>query len=231
MPENRVERTLNGAMAALRAKADAKHRGGLERFGIPSENALGVSMKHVQAIAKSLGRDHALALGLWKTGCLEARCLAAYVDEPQRVTPAQMDRWRRGFDNWGVCDTLCFVLFDKTPHAWRKVAEWAECSDEFGKRAAFALLASLAGHDRKAPDERFLQSLPLIERAATDPRNFVKKGVSWALRRIGHRNARLHAAAVELAGRLAGSRDPAGRWVGKDTLRDLTRPLVLRRFE
>jgi len=139
-----------------------------------------------------------------------------------------MDRWCHDFDNWGICDTVCFHLFDRTPHAWGKVAQWSDQPGEFVKRAAFALLASLAGHDKSAGDEAFLATLPLIERAATDERNFVKKGVSWALRRIGRRNAALNAASVIVAGRLAESPLAAASWVGKDALRDITSPAVMR---
>jgi len=70
----------------------------------------------------------------------------------------------------------------------------------------------------------------LIERAATDDRNFVKKGVSWALRTLGRRNPKLNAAAVKLARRLAASPEPAARWMGKDALRELASPAVLRRL-
>jgi 3-methyladenine DNA glycosylase AlkD len=140
-----------------------------------------------------------------------------------------MDRWARDFDNWAICDNLCFHLFDKTPHAWQKVKAWAPRREEFVKRAAFALLAALALHDKKTPDEPFLAALPLIERAATDERNFVKKGVSWALRSIGSRNAPLHAAALELAEQLAASENTAARWIGKDAAKDLSRPLIRKR--
>jgi 3-methyladenine DNA glycosylase AlkD len=156
--------------------------------------------------------------------------LAAFVDEPARVTPAQMDRWCRDFDNWAICDTVCFHLFDHTPHAFAKVATWAGRKQEFVRRAGFALLASLAVHDERAEDAAFLRCLPLAERAAGDERNFVKKGVSWALRSIGQRNLALHAAVLPLATRLAASPDAAARWVGKDTLRDLGRPLVAQRL-
>jgi 3-methyladenine DNA glycosylase AlkD len=221
--------TAQDALTALRAKATPDWLAKLDRFGITAKNAIGVSMSDVQAIAKQLGRDHSLALALWKTGVYEARCLAAFVDEPARVTSTQMDRWCRDFDNWGICDTLCFHLFDRVPASWSKVAEWAVRDEEFVKRAAFALLASLAGHDKKAADRQFLDTFPLIESASPDARNFVKKGVSWALRGIGHRNAFLHAAAIELATSLAKSAVPAARWVGRETLRDLQRPLVKRK--
>jgi 3-methyladenine DNA glycosylase AlkD len=218
------------AVAQLERKGTKKTRDGYPRYGIVAKKALGVSVGDIKKIAKGLGQDHDLAEALWQTGWYEARLLACFVDEPTRVTPAQMDRWCRDFDNWGICDTACFVLFDRTPHAYAKVRAWARRKPEYERRAAFALLASLAGHDKKAPDATFLAFLPLIEKAASDERNFMKKGVSWALRGMGHRNPELHAACVGLAGRLAKSEDPTERWLGKDTLRDLTRPLVVKRM-
>jgi 3-methyladenine DNA glycosylase AlkD len=222
-PPRDVAADVRTALAWLEAHRTDRDRANLARFGINARRAYGVSMANIQRLAKSLGRNHALAGALWDTGRYEARMLAALVDEPARVTPAQMDRWCRDFDNWGICDTVCFKLFDQSPHAWSKVTAWSRKTDEFGKRAAFALLASLAGHDKTSGDRPFLDGLRLVERAAGDDRNFVKKGVNWALRRIGTRNAALRAAAIEVAGRLAASRDPAARWVGKDALRELTR--------
>jgi 3-methyladenine DNA glycosylase AlkD len=139
-----------------------------------------------------------------------------------------MDRWARDFDNWAICDTVCFHLFDRTPHAWSKVAAWSRRREEFVRRAALALLAALALHDTRAPDAPFRRALALVERASTDDRNFVKKGASWALRSIGRRSRPLHASAIRLARRLAASDDRAARWIGRDALRDLTRPAVVR---
>jgi 3-methyladenine DNA glycosylase AlkD len=201
----------------------------LTRYGITAPKAFGVPVGVIKQIGKSLGTDHELALALWETGWYEARMLTAFVDDPAKVTAAQMDRWARDFDNWGICDTLCFSLFDRTPHAWRKVEQWAKRDAEFVKRAAFALLACLALHDKTTGDAPFLKSLALIERAADDDRNFVRKGVSWALRLVGRRNQVLNAAAVELCRRLAESDAPSSRWNGKQALRELTSPLVRRK--
>ncbi len=209
------------ALAALEEKAEARVRDGLARYGIvTADRVIGVPMAGIQTVGKALGRDHGLAAALWESGVYEARLLCAYVDDPALVTPEQMDRWARDFDNWGTCDTLCFALFDKTAHAFEMVDRWADDEAEFVKRTAFALLASLALHDKEREDEAFLSRLPLIETAATDGRNFVKKGVSWALRAIGGRRSEtLRAAARDAAARLAGSSDKSARWVGKDAVR------------
>jgi 3-methyladenine DNA glycosylase AlkD len=205
------------AMAALEALGTEEGRAGMARYAIVAAKVFGVSVSNIRALAKQLGRDHELADALWRTGWYEARLLAAFVDDPKLVAPAQMDRWAGEFENWADCDTICFHLFDKTPHAFAKVDQWAADEREFVRRAAFALLASIALHDKEAADAPFLERLPLVEAAATDPRNFVRKGVSWALRGIGGRKSpALRVAARATADKLAESPDKTAKWIGRD---------------
>jgi 3-methyladenine DNA glycosylase AlkD len=213
---------VRAVLSSLERMSTTRDRENLARFGITASKAFGVSMANVQRLAKRLGRSHELAIALWDTGWYEARLLTSFVDEPARVTSAQMDKWCRDFDNWGICDTVCFHLFDRTPHAWEKVKQWSDRREEFVKRAAFALLASLAGHDKHADDKKFVDGLRLIEQAAADERNFVKKGVSWALRMVGRRNAALNAAAVAVARRPIATLNDCDRSSGRrDALRQL----------
>jgi 3-methyladenine DNA glycosylase AlkD len=218
------------ALAWLEQHSSRSVRDGMTRFAIPNDKALGVKMGDIQKLAKLLGRDHKLALALWKTDVFEARMLCAYVDEPERVTPRQMDSEARDFDNWAVCDTLCFALWVRTPHALEKIRQWAGHRDEYVKRAAFALLASVALKDKLAKDADLLRCLPLIAKAATDQRNFVKKAVNWALRALGERNARLNKAALSLARKLVASKDATSRWIARDALRQLDSAASKRRL-
>jgi 3-methyladenine DNA glycosylase AlkD len=217
------------ALAWLERHATTATRDGMARYALPSDHALGVTMADMKALSKQIGPNHEVAAALWKTGVYEARTVAALVDEPEQVTAAQMDRWAKAFDNWGICDTVCFALFDRTPHAWKKVAQWNDRREEYIKRAAFALLWGLTVHDKAAPNARFVQGLRYVEQGATDERHFVKKAVNMALRAIGKRNATLHVAAVTVARRLADSPNASATWVGKDALRELTSPGVVRR--
>jgi 3-methyladenine DNA glycosylase AlkD len=226
-----VAKRRDEALAWLKARGSKSGVEGMARYGIKAKKAFGVSVGTIRTLGKKLGKDHALAESLWKTGWHEAKFLASFVDDPALVTPAQMNRWAKDFENWADTDTVCFCLFDRTPHAWGRVRAWSTRKGEFEKRAAFALIASMALHDKKAPDAPFLKSLALIERAATDERNFVKKGVSWALRGVGERSVPLNAAAVKLARTLAVSENAAARWIGKDALRQLDTPAVRKRLE
>src|SRR6266478_5590983 len=220
----------NEVMKWLKRRGTRRTVEGLPRYGIEAKHAFGVTMGALLSLRKRLGKDQTLSVALGESGWYEARLLAALVGDPQRVTRRQMNAWAAGFENWGDCDTVCFHLFDRTPFAWEKARQWSASPREFVKRGAFALMACLALHDNAAPDKNFLSLLPLIEKGAHDERNFVKKGVSWALRAIGRRNAALNAAAVKVARRLADSPEAAERWVGKDALRELTSPAVMRRL-
>lgn len=202
----------------------------MARYGISSEGTLGVSMSTLRKIASALRPDrrrdpegaHAVAADLWASGVHEARILAALVDVPALVTAAQMDAWTAGFDSWDVCDGVCTNLWDRTPFAWDKAVEWAAREETYVKRAAFATMVGLTVHDKAAPRERFAAFLPVIEREACDDRNFVKKGVNWALRQIGKRDGDLNGQAVAVALRLRESGSKAARWVASDALRELT---------
>ena len=212
----------NEVLAWLKRRGTRRTVKGMARYGIEAKRAFGVPMGTLGSLSKRIGKDHALALGLWESGWYEARLLAALVGDPDRLTRRQMNAWASSFENWADCDTACFKLFDRTPFAWEKARQWSGSPREFVKRGGFALMACLALHDKEAPDKKFLAFLPVIERGARDERNFVKKAVSWALRSIGRRNRALNAATLAVANRLVLSEEAAARWVGKDAVRELS---------
>ncbi len=218
------------ALALLQQDARPAELAGMARFGIDVRQRLGLSMPAMRRAAKTLGHDHALALELWNTGIPDARIVAGMVAEPARLSSRQMDAWARDFNSWDVCDQVCGSAFLASPLAWRKVAAWAARRDEFVRRAAFALLATLAVHDKAASDERFVAALPLIEAAAGDERNFVKKAVNWALRNIGKRNPALNAAAIAAARRIQQQDSRSARWIAADALRELSSEAVRARL-
>lgn len=216
-------------VAELRSLADPVKLAGMRRYGIAGTGTLGISIYTLRPLAKRIGTDHMLAQELWETGIHEARILASYVDDQAQVTAEQMERWVVDFDSWDVVDQVV-DLFERTPLAWEKALEWSARPEEFVKRAAFAMMAGLAVHDKRAPDERFLDLLPVIAREAWDERNFVKKAVNWALRNIGKRNARLNEAAAAAAREIGAQGTRSARWIAGDALRELTSAAVRRRL-
>jgi 3-methyladenine DNA glycosylase AlkD len=224
-----VER-VRQVLRELNAMADPSRLSGMARYGIATDKALGITVTELRALARRIGRDHDLAAELWETEIHEARMLATMIDDPVRVSEAQMESWVHDLDSWDLCDGLCGNLFDRTPFAFRKAVEWSARQDEFVKRAGFALMACAAVHRKDVDDEAFEVFLPIIRVEATDDRNYVKKAVSWALRQIGKRSPGLHRQAVATAQTIRRIDSRAARWVGSDALRELTSDAVRERL-
>ncbi|MCD6022182.1 MAG: hypothetical protein K0R20_1892 [Actinomycetia bacterium] len=211
---------VDAVVAALKDRADPSRKPGMARVGIDVSRAFGVSVPDIRAVAKRCGTDHDLALELWATGIHEARMLATLVADPGAVRADEMEGWAREISSWDLCD-LAADLFGRTPSGRSTIRAWARRPEGFVKRCAFSMIARRAVWAKDAPDREFIGYLPLIRRASADPRNEVKKGVSWALRQIGKRNRSLHAAAVDEAERILLLATPPARWIARDALREL----------
>ena len=221
---------LASAMALIHGQARPSELEGMARFGLTGERRLGLSVPSMRQIAKHVGRDHSLAQALWDTNIPDARIVASLVAEPDKFSSRQMDDWAKGFAAWDVCDQVCLNAFRGSRLAWGKVHAWRQSEREFVRRAAFSLLAVLAVHDKQSGDGPFLAALALMEPAASDNRNFVKKAVNWALRNIGKRNQLLNAVAVETALKIQQQGSKSARWIAADALRELRSEVVQARI-
>jgi 3-methyladenine DNA glycosylase AlkD len=217
---------LDETLTKLKSLSDPDAVAGMARFGINPAKTLGISIPNLRKMAKVIGQDHELARGLWDTEIHEARILASMIDDPKLVDEDQLERWVRDFDSWDVCDQTIMNLFEDNVLAWDKAVEWSAARPEFVKRAGFVTMARLAVSDKTAGDERFRAFLPIINREATDERNYVKKAVNWALRQIGKRNLALNQSAIETAKEIRAQGNKAARWIAADALRELTSEAV-----
>ncbi len=214
----------------LKSLANPKALKGMIRFGINPHNTLGIPIYVLRDMAKEIGRNHKLAQRLWNSKIHEARLLAGFIGEPDKMSEKQMEKWVRDFDSWDICDQLCGNLFDKTRFAYKKVFEWSKREEEFVKRAGFVLIATLSVHDKRAKDKKFEQFFPIIKKHSIDERNFVKKAVNWSLRQIGKRNISLNKKAIKVAREIQGIDSKSARWIASDVLRELKSEKVQKRL-
>jgi 3-methyladenine DNA glycosylase AlkD len=206
----------------IKSQYNARNVAGMARFGINPHNTYGLSIPTLRTLAKKIGKDHELALKLWKSDIHEARFLAGMVDVPELVTSEQMDKWTSQFNSWDICDQMCSNLYDKTKYAYQKAYKWIKSPKEYVKRAGYVMMAVMSVHDKKADDKTFERFYPLILKGCTDERNFVKKAVNWAVRQIGKRNKKLRKSAIKLSKKILKIDSKAARWIAKDALRELT---------
>jgi len=218
-------------MQELESKAKPDQLEGMARFAILGDQRMGVSVPDMRKIAKDAGNNHQLALDLWDTGVPEAMIVAGMVAEAEKLTEEEMEDWVVDINSWDICDQVCMNLFEKTPLAEKKIYEWSGREEEFVKRAAYALIACLAWHDKDAGDDEFTKFFPLILAGSTDERNFVKKAVNWALRNIGKRNQALNEAAIRTANQIQKLDSRSARWIASNALRELKSDQVQERLK
>jgi 3-methyladenine DNA glycosylase AlkD len=190
------------------------------RVGIKGTTIYGVSVPNIRLLARRIGRDPALAEAVWDSGVHEARQLAPMIADPGTIAESLLEWWVTQIDAWDICDGFADFV-GASPFAWQKAVEWAGREEEFVRRAAFALIASIARHDRNATDADFAPLLALVRATAPDDRNFVKKAVNWALRAIGKRNLALNDAAIACAMLIQSDGTKSGCWIAADALREL----------
>ena len=226
--------TTREIIEELRSLSDPAKIADLERYAIKTPKWFGIRTPELKAFAREVKKlvddRHTTALELWESGIYDVRAIAFMIDDPKKVTPQQMDAWASDFDNWATVDGACSYLFCRTPFAYEKAVEWTTRKPEFEKRAAFSLMAYLAVHDKKAPDDKIAAFLTLIEKHSDDDRNFVRKAVNWALRQIGKRSAYLNHLAIDTAERIKHQNTKPARWIASDALRELKSDKVLARL-
>ena len=213
----------------LRSLRSQEAIAGIGRYGIVTDTALGISNPDLRKIARATGKGHARAFALWQSGIREARLLALYTLEPKKLTAEEAGRLAEDFNSWEIVDGAADIFIEAGLTGL--IAHFAADEREFVRRTAFAMIASAAMHMKKEPDATLVGWLDLVERHASDPRNFVKKAVNWALRNVGKRSHACHAPALALAHKLAESADRTERWIGKDAVKELTAEKTLGRIK
>jgi 3-methyladenine DNA glycosylase AlkD len=191
------------------------------KFGVISNNSLGIYHKDLKELAKKIGKDSLLAIQLFESGIYEARILCSKVFNPKDLTESLMEKWVRTFENWEVCDSFCMGVFAKSDLALTKILEWSKREEEYQKRAAFAIMAAYCMADKTSNNELFRQFFPIIETASLDNRLYVKKAVNWALRNIGKRNVDLRKEAILVANKIQKLESKTAVWIAKNALNEL----------
>ena len=192
-----------------------------KKFGIISNNSLGIYHKDLKIIAKEIGQNNTLALQLFDSGIYEGRLLCSKMFKPKDVTEALMEKWVKTFENWEICDSFSMGLFSKSKFALPKILEWTERNSEFEKRAGFTIIASYCMADKTSENELFEQFFPIIKREANDDRLYVKKAVNWALRNIGKRNIDLNKKAIKVALEILEFESKSAKWIAQNALTEL----------
>ncbi|HUR27218.1 MAG TPA: DNA alkylation repair protein [Planctomycetota bacterium] len=192
--------TLEATMRELEKAGTEQARKTYKRHGA-QEPMFGVSFGTLKKLLDRIGVDHELALALWDTKNHDARVLAMKVADPEKISPADLDRWAKG-NSMLSCGAYVTALAAEGPHGPAKAKEWLASSDPKLRAAGWGLTGQLASLDEKTPDDWFQKRLALIEKSIHTAPNEERAAMNMALIGIGGRNAALRKAATAAAKRI-----------------------------
>lgn len=233
MPAKKPNREfmVDGIIEELRGLGNAAYRERMAKFGINPEDAIGVPVPDIRKEAKKIPSSADISRKLWSTGIHEAMILATMTFPPEEMTEEIAAEMIRDVPSWDICDHFTGNLVANSEHSLilKLIDEWANDPEEYVRRAAFSLIASV-DHSSMYNHGNVMHFLTLIVKASDDNRNFVKKAVNWALREIGKSSEANRLLALEAADNIIMNGTTAGRWIGSNAKRELGSRKVIDRL-
>lgn len=117
-----------------------------------ADEAYGVPLAAVRAVAKAIGKNHALGLELWKTGVHEARIVACSILDARTLTEKEA-RALIGSARYAIMnDELVSRVITEAPFAAELGVALRAEKDDYLRRAGWKILSSRIadGHEARA---------------------------------------------------------------------------------
>lgn len=167
------------------------------RHGAP-ERMYGLSMAHLNKLKREIGKNHPLALQLWSTGIMDARCLATFIADPVEMGRKELAHWISQSNYYVLVDMVAQLIF-KTNHAQVIMEDYIRSEDEWESRVAWKLLAFFAIEHKTLPDAYFIPYVEFIKDRIHQQKNRTREAMNLALIAMGIRNDNLEKICIEAA--------------------------------
>ena len=125
-----MRKQMNGAVA------DAMFYYGT-RYGLN----YGVSLPTVREIATEAGKDHELALYLFKQQVRELKLAALHIADAEQITAATSSTWADGITTSELAEEAAFAMLSHCPSLNEIYDKWVKSENEFATYAALMALS------------------------------------------------------------------------------------------
>jgi len=161
--------------------------------------SFGIGLTKLRKLAKQIGRDHKLALQLWKSDIYDVKIIGLLIDDPKQITREQAEQQVED-TNAGLLTHVfasCNSTLAKTPFAFELACDWMDSKDDLRRRCGYTLLYELSKKKVAGMDDAFLLSrIDHIREAIHDEEMWVREAMNGSLMGIGKRNKKLNQAAI-----------------------------------
>jgi 3-methyladenine DNA glycosylase AlkD len=162
--------------------------------------SFGIGLTRLRALAREVGKDHALAQQLWQSDCYDARVVGCLIEDPKKMTGEQVEARVSQVSHWHMTHVWCTcgAPLAKAPFAAELALRWRQSEEATRRRCAFLLLYELAS-SKKLDDAWFEPFLVQIGRDIRGEENWVKDAMNACLLEVGKRSRALNERALALA--------------------------------
>ena len=165
------------------------------------EPVLGVSVADLKALMKETGKDHALALELFKTGIYDAMYLAGLMADSRAMTRKDLAAWVKGANCQGLWEYTVAWVAAESPMGFEIGLEWIDARNEGTASAGWATLSGVVAlRDDKDLDLKVLDALlKRVEKTIHKEKNRVRYTMNGFVIALGSFVTPLTARALEAA--------------------------------
>ena len=196
--------TKTQVIALLKENRNQRGIANWKKMGAKTGNlkSYGIGLTQLRKVAKQIGRDHKLALVLWKSDIYDAKVIGLLIDDPKQVSRKQAEEQVEALHGGLLKHVFasCDATLAKTPFAFDVARDWMVSSDDVRRRCGYALLYELSKKKVKGmEDDYFLERIDHIQDAIHGEEMWVRESMLGALFGIGKRNKKLNKAAIRAA--------------------------------
>ncbi len=155
------------------------------RNKIANFNTFGIGLTQLKKLAKHIGRSHELAQELWKHDIYDMRVISVLIEEPKKVTRAQIEAQIADLEFWMFSHVYATTLLAKVKFQPELIADWYEDKNHVKRRLAYNMIYNLLKNDKTLGDDYYAPFLDIIERDLQSEENMVRDAMNNALGFIG----------------------------------------------
>ncbi|MGH9308518.1 MAG: DNA alkylation repair protein [Vicinamibacterales bacterium] len=160
------------------------------------ENQFGVTLSNLRDLAKTIKRDHELALELWATGNIDAMNLATLIMDPKQLTQAEVEKLAKDLSYFTTTDWFIKNVVKALPFKGELCKKWSRAEQEYLGRAGWALMA---GHLEENDPEELLDTIEKRMKAAPFR---TQETMNYCLVKIGVDYPKLRTRAIAIGNKL-----------------------------
>ncbi|WP_421918102.1 DNA alkylation repair protein [Marinifilum sp.] len=112
----------------------------MRKYGLNYTRSIGATIVNLRELASEYSKDHLLAHKLWTKGFRETKILASLLEEPEKLSNEQINRWFDEMDSNELIEQVSMNLFLNHSNIYQLIPDWLQSGNY--RRVVSAIIVS-----------------------------------------------------------------------------------------